>query len=82
MIDKIKSLLNSDMSLKSKRDMLSMNSHNPEAFPGSAAWREAEEWRKALNAFDAEHPEIIAAIKAAKQAKRDAMLADKDVLGL
>ena len=43
--------------------------YSPENFPGSTAWRKCNVAEKALEAFDAAHPEIIAEIKAARQAK-------------
>jgi len=50
--------------------------YNPENFPGSTAWRKWNDAEKALEAFDAAHPEIIAEIKAARKAK-DAATAER-----
>ena len=50
--------------LKSQRDELAMAMANtdPDAFPGSKAYSAASKAIKALAAFDAEHPEVIAEI--------------------
>lgn len=47
-----------------------------DAFPGSAAWREQNAAGEALEDFDAEHPEIIVAIRAAKDAEHQAAIND------
>jgi Uma2 family endonuclease len=82
MNEKIENLLNSDLSLEKKREILSQNSYDPDAFPGSSAWLRSEEWRRALVDFDDDHPEIIVEIKAKKQAERNKRLEGKDILGL
>ena len=45
------------------------NTYSPSNYPGSKAWRANMAAEAALEAFDAAHPEVIAAIKAARDAK-------------
>ena len=52
------------------------NLYSPEYFPGSAGWNKHNTALKALAAFDAEHPEIIAEIEAQRAAKA-AKIADE-----
>lgn len=40
-----------------------------DGFPGSEAWNRARTAEKALAAFDAAHPEVLAAIQAAHSAE-------------
>ena len=40
-----------------------------DGFPGSKAWKLARQAEKALEAFDREHPEVIAAINAEHSAE-------------
>ena len=64
--------------LRAQRLILSdaeYNSYNPDAFPGSRAWKANNIAAQALAAFDAEHPEIIAEIKAEQAAARAAKYA-------
>jgi len=61
--DDIKKILNSNLDLDTQRMILADQSYS-DAFPGSAAAKEAKEYRQAVIDFDAKHPQIIAAIKA------------------
>ncbi len=63
------------MDLKVQRAELAKveyNSYDPENFPGSKGWLKNQQARRALDAFDAAHPEILEANKAARAAKQDA----------
>jgi len=44
-----------------------------DAFPGTKAWKNLQQVEDALNAFDGEHPEVLADIKAnhSKRVERD-----------
>ena len=44
-------------------------SYSPDDFPGSANWRITRNHQKALDVFDAAHPEIITKIKAERKAQ-------------
>jgi len=46
------------------------DTYSPEYFPGSAAWKRNRVAQWALKAFDAEHPEVLAGIKAAQAAAK------------
>ena len=48
------------------------NSYDPEHFPGSKGWRRHQQARQALAAFDAAHPDFLAAAQMARQAKQAA----------
>jgi hypothetical protein len=48
---------------------LLMMSDSGGAFPGSAAWREAQEYRDMLNAMIAERPEVEAARRGGRNAR-------------
>lgn len=56
-------------SLEGQRERLAAALCGTDAFPGSATWRRATLAEAALAAFDLEHPEIFAAILAAKRAR-------------
>lgn len=65
--------------LKNQRKVLAekvSDLYSPEDFPGSKAWRACQQAQRELNAFDAEHPEIIAAIKAERAAADKAAAED------
>lgn len=60
--------------LTKQREELAFNlkyGTNPDAFPGSADWHEAQAAKKALTDFDADHPEVKAKAQA-KAAERKA----------
>ena len=48
------------------------NTYSPEHYPGSRAWQKNKVATDALRAFDDAHPEIVAAINAARAAKHAA----------
>ena len=52
------------------------NLYSPDYSPGSAGWKKHNTALKAVAAFDAEHPEIKAELKAQRKAK-DAKIAEK-----
>lgn len=54
--------------IQTRRD-LSCACDSDGAFPGSRAWTRAQAAEKALAAFDAAHPEVLAAIQADHAAK-------------
>ena len=59
--------------------------YDPANFPGSQGWRANQLARRALSEFDAAHPEILAQIKAdreAKDAANRARIMGGDVLGM
>lgn len=61
--------------LRTEREALAQaesRSYDPDAFPGSARWMKNNNAARALAAFDAEHPEIVAELKAEKEAARKA----------
>ena len=58
--------------LKRERQVLAdkaYNTYSPSNYPGSRAWRANMAAEAALEAFDAAHPEIVAEIRAARDAK-------------
>lgn len=74
-----------DLTLSEQRDRICSRCDDCDAFPGSTAWLAARAAEAELAAFDAEHPEIAAAINArrAKRAPRNGdavarMLANAD----
>ena len=46
--------------------------YSPSSFPGSRAWMICNRAEKALDAFDAANPDVIAEMKAAKKAADEA----------
>ena len=65
--------------LKNQRNALAEKAYNlysPSSFPGSKEWRAQQEAQRALDAFDAEHPEIVAQIKAERAAADKAAAED------
>jgi hypothetical protein len=52
------------------------NAYSPENFPGSTAWRACRAAEKALDAFDAAHPEVLAAINADRAANPPSYVRD------
>ena len=46
--------------------------YSPSSFPGSRAWLICNKAEKALDAFDAANPEVLAEMKAAKKAADEA----------
>ena len=63
--------------LINQRRELSAECDSDGAFPGSKAWTRACEAMKALDAFDAAHPEVLVEIKV----RHSARVAVKDVGG-
>ena len=60
--------------LADQRTILALNiegSYSPDDFPGSRRWTICKGHQDALDAFDAAHPEIIAAIRAEEKAAAD-----------
>ena len=68
----ISKILTSDMSLNMQREMIELNNYAEGAHPASVDYAVAMAYDRALNQFDADHPEIIAEITAEKEAKRNA----------
>lgn len=63
------------MDLKAQRADLAKaeyNSYDPDHFPGSKGWLRNKQARIALEAFDAAHPDILAANQAARNAEQAA----------
>ena len=48
------------------------NAYSPDHFPGSAKWNRWNQAVKALEAFDAAHPELVAELKSEAEADRKA----------
>lgn len=64
-----------EQTLEGQREVLATaeyNSYSEDNFPGSQAWMINKRAADALAAFDIYHPEILAAIKAARKAKQAA----------
>lgn len=64
-----------DLTLEGQREILCIaeyNTYSEDYFPGTRKWFINQDARKALEAFDAAHPEIVAAIDAARKAKDEA----------
>jgi len=61
--------------LRSERKRLAeaeFNSYSPENFPGSAGWRKNKIAKDALAVFDLAHPDIVAELKAEREATQKA----------
>ena len=63
-------MITTQKDLRAERRRLSaaeFNAYSPEHFPGSRKWLAHQAAIEAVNAFDREHPEIIAAIEAERE---------------
>ena len=47
------------------------NAYNPDAFPGSRAYNASRRAEKALEAFDAENPSVLATVREANASRGD-----------
>ena len=59
--------------LRAEREILATEYErcDPDAYPGSKAWQRLYAAERALMAFDREHPEVIAELRAARAAGLD-----------